>query len=286
MQLEIGRVLVRHFWQDEAKKAGWGLFLLLMTIMIGTLVFWVTEQNECFRTRLGAERGEAVLATMVEDSDEWLQLRRELDVCTPLGCHGDPQKGECEPGYVEGLGWVGSLYMTVVTASTVGYGDFTPQSWMGKQFCLFYFPIAVALMSKTIMTISLIPTEYRKLMLEAYVLDQYGDQLNVSDLEDLRGSVGIAPSEGLHKNDFTLAMLLRLGRIAKSDFLRTEQVRFCWIGFLCFHLHFHLHFPHFGLILGWNTGRSSSTSTRSRGMDIWTRMICRTSSRHSDEGWR
>ena len=69
--------------------------------------------------------------------------------------------GECEKGYAEGLSVDGALYMTAVTASTVGYGDFTPQSTWGKIFAILYFPIAVALMSKTILTVSMIPTEYR-----------------------------------------------------------------------------------------------------------------------------
>ena len=148
------------------------------TMMVGTFVFWVTEAWGCFHTRLGAERGRAALAAMSEDSDEWVKLTTELNACTPLGCHGDPWMGDCEPGFTEGLGWAGALYMTVVTASTVGYGDLTPQSTLGKMFGFFFFPVAVALMSKTIMTVSLIPTEYRKLMLEAYVLDQYGDQVS------------------------------------------------------------------------------------------------------------
>ena len=124
----------------------------------------------------------------------------------------------------QGLRVIDALYFTTVTASTVGYGDVTPQSWMGKLFATVYIPIAVALMSKTIMTIAIIPMEYRHLKLEAYVLDQFGDSLTASDVVDLKSSVNIQSEEPIRRNDFTLAMLLRLGRVGKYDITRIEQV--------------------------------------------------------------
>jgi hypothetical protein len=95
---------------------------------------------------------------------------------------------------------------------------------MGKLFAIVYIPIAVALMSKTIMTIAIIPMEYRHLKLEAYVLDQFGDSLTASDVVDLKSSVNIQSEEPIRRNDFTLAMLLRLGRVGKYDITRIEQV--------------------------------------------------------------
>lgn len=103
--------------------------------------------------------------------------------------------GECDAGKVQGIGVFGAAYMTVVTASTVGYGDLTPQSSIGKLIGILYFPAAVALMSKTILAVSMIPSEYRQLKLEEYVLDQFGEQLTVADLEDLRQSVNITSAD-------------------------------------------------------------------------------------------
>ena len=81
-------------------------------------------------------------------------LLRQRNHITPAVC-ARVCVGECEKGYAEGLSVDGALYMTAVTASTVGYGDFTPQSTWGKIFAILYFPIAVALMSKTILTVSM-----------------------------------------------------------------------------------------------------------------------------------
>lgn len=44
---------------------------------------------------------------------------------------------------VEGFSWVDSFYFTVVTLTTVGYGDLHPVTTMGKVFTIFYLLIGV-----------------------------------------------------------------------------------------------------------------------------------------------
>lgn len=204
IQTEMGKALIVRFWKDELKKLLFGLAGLAGILWLGTAVFLYTEQDECF-----------ISETLPENADPACKF--------PLGY---PRAGELiARGRTEkGLSVIDALYFTTVTASTVGYGDVTPQSWMGKLFAIVYIPIAVALMSKTVMSIALIPMEYRRLKLEAYVLDQFGDQLTSADFVDLKSSVNIGPEEPIRKNDFTLAMLLRLGRVGKYDITRIEQI--------------------------------------------------------------
>jgi hypothetical protein len=95
MQLEIGRVLERHFWKDEARKAGWGFGGLVLTMALGTLIFAFTEREECYQTRLGSDRAMSLLGTMAEESSEWLKLRDEIENCTATGCSADPWRGAC-----------------------------------------------------------------------------------------------------------------------------------------------------------------------------------------------
>lgn len=46
---------------------------------------------------------------------------------------------------VEGWGIVDSLYFSVVTLSTVGYGDLSPGTTVGKLFTIFYIVIGIGL---------------------------------------------------------------------------------------------------------------------------------------------
>ncbi len=47
--------------------------------------------------------------------------------------------------YVEGWSYFDSLYFTVVTVTTIGYGDIVPKTVIGKTFTMFFPFIGVAL---------------------------------------------------------------------------------------------------------------------------------------------
>ena len=48
--------------------------------------------------------------------------------------------------FVEGWRWVDALYFTVVTLTTVGYGDLTPQTDAGKLFTIFYILVGLGIL--------------------------------------------------------------------------------------------------------------------------------------------
>lgn len=48
--------------------------------------------------------------------------------------------------YVEALNWIDALYFSVVTLTTVGYGDFSPQTNLGKLFTVFYILNGIGIM--------------------------------------------------------------------------------------------------------------------------------------------
>jgi hypothetical protein len=46
---------------------------------------------------------------------------------------------------VEGWRWLDSLYYCLITLATVGYGDFTPKTDLGKIFTMFYLVLGIGL---------------------------------------------------------------------------------------------------------------------------------------------
>ncbi len=55
--------------------------------------------------------------------------------------------------YLEGWSVVDSLYFSVVTLTTIGYGDFTPQTDAGKIFTIIYIVVGIGMILSFINTI-------------------------------------------------------------------------------------------------------------------------------------
>lgn len=54
--------------------------------------------------------------------------------------------------YAEGWNWIDSIYFSVITLTTVGYGDFSPQTDFGKIFTIFYVLTGIGLIFSFINT--------------------------------------------------------------------------------------------------------------------------------------
>ena len=55
--------------------------------------------------------------------------------------------------FVEGWKWIDALYFSVITLTTIGYGDFSPQTDFGKIFTLFYILIGLGIILTFINTV-------------------------------------------------------------------------------------------------------------------------------------
>lgn len=49
--------------------------------------------------------------------------------------------------YVEHLGWLDAAYFSTITLTTVGYGDITPKTELGKFFTIFYVLFGVGVIA-------------------------------------------------------------------------------------------------------------------------------------------
>jgi voltage-gated potassium channel Kch len=55
--------------------------------------------------------------------------------------------------FIEGWSWINALYFSVITLTTIGYGDFSPATDAGKLFTIFYIIIGIGIILSFINTI-------------------------------------------------------------------------------------------------------------------------------------
>ena len=55
--------------------------------------------------------------------------------------------------YIEGWTWIDCIYFSIITLTTIGYGDFSPETDAGKLFTIFYIIIGIGIILSFIDTI-------------------------------------------------------------------------------------------------------------------------------------
>lgn len=129
--------------------------------------------------------------------------------------------------YIEEMTVVDSFYFTTVLLTSVGYGDIVPITAAGKMFTTVFIIVAGTILLHNMTLISMIPLELRKRRIEHAVLGQFGDRLTDDELRELstgtlvnRLKLATNRPDGLDectREMFSLAMLVRLGRVTEED---------------------------------------------------------------------
>lgn len=55
--------------------------------------------------------------------------------------------------FLEGWEWIDSLYFSVITLTTIGYGDLSPETTGGKIFTIFYIVIGIGIILSFVNTL-------------------------------------------------------------------------------------------------------------------------------------
>ncbi len=55
--------------------------------------------------------------------------------------------------FLEGWDWIDCVYFSVITLSTIGYGDFSPATDAGKLFTIFYIILGIGVILSFINTV-------------------------------------------------------------------------------------------------------------------------------------
>ena len=140
--------------------------------------------------------------------------------------------------FIEDLTWIDSFYLTVVTCTSVGYGDVSPKTLWGRVFSIFFIFFGTLATAQALSAVASIPMKYHRRHLEATVIGQYGNHLTRAELEDLvkdpvTQQLHVANASKQQQNDsnetsmaaantcsveeFVLKILIKLDRVTSSE---------------------------------------------------------------------
>jgi potassium channel subfamily K, other eukaryote len=113
-------------------------------------------------------------------------------------------------GHFEGWSIFNSIYWLVISGTTVGFGDFYPRNIYVKLFCVFYLPMAVAVLGDFLGRIVTIYMDRKRRRLEKEFLSQSLTLVDLSTMDtDHDGRVD--------KAEFLSYMLCALQKVSKED---------------------------------------------------------------------
>ena len=114
----------------------------------------------------------------------------------------------------EGMTWIDGVYFSIVSASTVGYGDLAPHSPTARIGTALYIMFGGAALSWAATNVACIPMIRQSQRMQAKVLHQYGTSLDSKELKQLlRGD----DNRTCTRDEFVIHMLLALEMVHRSD---------------------------------------------------------------------
>merc|ERR1711976_204811 len=126
---------MRSFDDEKAKKRFGAVnqtvaagFMLILVILVGTIFFGIAENCTCSYRTSREDFGK-------QDCDA-----TSYETCVATG------------GFQHN--WVSSFYMSVITVTTVGFGDYSPKSELGRAFAIVWMIVGVAVTAYFISSLS------------------------------------------------------------------------------------------------------------------------------------
>lgn len=133
--------------------------------------------------------------------------------------------------FIEGWKFEDSLYWACVTATTVGYGDVTPDSESGKIFTIFYTIVACSLAAKGFGDIVRYPLVMREKENELRITEQFGEEITEHTLKCILHNKFFDRIPNLRKDDkqlvkseFVLLLLQMMDKVQDKDVILASQI--------------------------------------------------------------
>ncbi|RAL44715.1 unnamed protein product [Cuscuta campestris] len=186
-------------------------------ILLSGMVSYVLDLQESYLLKTIKGKGRHDPGSYIFDVKKG-RMRIRMKVTLALGvvvlCIG---VGVLVMHFVERLGWLDSLYLSVMSVTTVGYGDRAFESMPGRIFASFWLLVSTLAVARAFLYLAEARVDKRHRMMAKWVLDQ---DLTVSQFF----AADIDNNGFVTKSEYIVYKLKEMGKISEKDiFLVCKQ---------------------------------------------------------------
>ncbi|XP_077250945.1 two-pore potassium channel 3-like isoform X1 [Tasmannia lanceolata] len=179
-------------------------------ILLSGMVSYVLDLQESLI--LSTVKGKASPSYFVDVKKGRMRIR--IKVGLALGvvilCIG---VGTCVMHFVEKLGWLDSFYLSVMSVTTVGYGDRAFKSLSGRVFASIWLLVSTLAVARAFLYLAEARVDKRHRMIAKWVLDR---DMTVSEFL----AADIDNNGCVSKSEYVIYKLKEMGKIAEKDILQ------------------------------------------------------------------
>jgi len=165
-----------------------------------------------------------------DDEDCLWKMEYKLCIRRVLPSLGILVLGGVIMGVLEGWGWLDSIYYSIITCGTLGYGEFAPTTEWGRLYAVLFCPLAVAVAGEVLGNVVSLVVEKRKR--QAFHNQVCQQELTTDSLK----AMDLDKSGKVSKPEFVQFMLMELGIIdaeqVKELHGQFERFDVCKTGYL------------------------------------------------------
>ncbi|KAJ4796767.1 Outward rectifying potassium channel protein [Rhynchospora pubera] len=186
---------------------GFGFVDILLN---GLVTYVLDKQEEVLLSTMDEKRFNVIFSTYIMDMKK-RRVRIRMRVALSMGVvTGSIAIGSVMVHYLEGLNWIDSLYLSVTSVTTVGYGDYAFSTMEGRLFASFWLLISTLSVARAFLYLAELRIEKRNRQVANWVLTR---KITIKDLMEAD-----LDNDGLISiSDFAIYKLKEMGKISDKD---------------------------------------------------------------------
>ncbi|KAL2316811.1 hypothetical protein Fmac_030687 [Flemingia macrophylla] len=189
----------------------------IIGFLLNGLVAYICDTQEAFLLSMMDEnRYKNILSTYMVDEQKG-RMRIRTKVCLALVVVvGFIAIGTVTVHFAEDLNWADSIYLSMTSVTTVGYGDYSFRTVIGRCFAIIWLLVSTLVVARAFIYLTEYSIHKRNRKMAKRVLQK---KITISDL----AAADLDNDGSISKSDFVIYKLKQMGKISEIDILQISK---------------------------------------------------------------